>query len=135
MPLILNQLSFLFFDSEYLFMVLVVITGVLTGIEFPISSKLYFLRKGELGATAGTIDSADHTGRFYWRYTYERAFCPHIWDNGVVCNNSRAESDEPVISNIPFFSEEEGWWIACPPGNAVRTGTYSCGEKGRIFDI
>ena len=64
MPLVLNQLSFLFFNSEYLFMILVVITGVLTGIEFPISSKLYFLRKGELGATAGTIDSADHTGAF-----------------------------------------------------------------------
>jgi spermidine synthase len=64
MPLVLNRLSFLFFDSEYLFMILVVITGVLTGIEFPIASKLYFLRKGELGATAGTIDSADHTGAF-----------------------------------------------------------------------
>ncbi|MFQ5787606.1 MAG: hypothetical protein ACE5H1_06450, partial [Thermodesulfobacteriota bacterium] len=64
MPLVLNQLSFLFFDSEYLFMILVVITGVLTGIEFPIASKLYFLRKGELGATAGTIDSADHAGAF-----------------------------------------------------------------------
>ncbi len=63
-PLVLNQLSFLFFDSEYLFMVLVVITGVLTGIEFPISSKLYFLRKGEMGVTAGTIDSADHAGAF-----------------------------------------------------------------------
>lgn len=64
MPLVLNQLSSLFFDSEYLFMILVVITGVLTGIEFPISSKLYFLRKGELGATAGIIDSADHAGAF-----------------------------------------------------------------------
>ena len=64
MPLILNQLSFLFFDSEYLFMVLVVITGVLTGIEFPISSKLYFLRRGKLGVTAGTINSADHAGAF-----------------------------------------------------------------------
>jgi spermidine synthase len=64
MPLVLNRLSFLFFDSEYLFMVLVVITGVLTGIEFPIASKLYFLRKGEMGATAGTIDSADHAGAF-----------------------------------------------------------------------
>ena len=109
MPLILNQLSFLFFDSEYLFMVLVVITGVLTGLVFPISSKLYFLCRGEPGVTAGTIDSADHAGSFYWRHTYWCAFCPHIWDNGVMYNNSRAESDEPAIFNIPFFSEEENW--------------------------
>ena len=64
MPLILNQLSFLFSNSEYLFMLLVVITGVLTGLVFPISSKLYFLRRGELGVTAGTINSADHAGAF-----------------------------------------------------------------------
>jgi len=62
MPLILSQLSSLFFDSEYLFMILVVITGVLVGLEFPIAGKLYLMRKGELGATAGTIDSADHAG-------------------------------------------------------------------------
>ena len=109
MPLVLNHLSFLFFDSEYLFMVLVVITGVLTGIEFPISSKLYFLRKGELGVTAGTIDSADHAGAFIGAILTGVLFVPIFWDNGVMCNNSRVESDEPVISNIPFFSEEEGW--------------------------
>jgi len=62
MPYILNQLSSLFFDSEYLFMILVVITGVLVGLEFPIAGKLYLMRKGELGITAGTIDSADHAG-------------------------------------------------------------------------
>jgi spermidine synthase len=64
MPFILNQLSSLFFDSEYLFMILVVITGVLVGLEFPIAGKLYLMRKGELGTTAGTIDSADHAGAF-----------------------------------------------------------------------
>lgn len=64
MPFVLNQISSLFFDSVYLFMVLVVITGVLVGLEFPIAGKLYFMRKGELGATAGTIDSADHAGAF-----------------------------------------------------------------------
>ena len=64
MPFILNQLSSLFFDSEYLFMILVVITGVLVGLEFPIAGKLYLMRKGELGITAGTIDSADHAGAF-----------------------------------------------------------------------
>jgi len=64
MPFILNQLSSLFFDSEYLFMILVAITGVLVGLEFPIAGKLYLMRKGELGTTAGTIDSADHAGAF-----------------------------------------------------------------------
>jgi spermidine synthase len=64
MPFVLHQLTFLFFDSEYLFMFLVVITGVLTGLEFPISSKLYLLRREDLGVTAGAIDSADHAGAF-----------------------------------------------------------------------
>ncbi len=63
-PFILYQFTFLFFDSEYLFMFLVVITGVLTGLEFPISSKLYLLRRKDLGVTAGAIDSADHAGAF-----------------------------------------------------------------------
>jgi spermidine synthase len=64
MPFILNHLSAMFFDSEYLFMILVVITGVLVGLEFPIAGKLCLMRKGESGTTAGTIDSADHTGAF-----------------------------------------------------------------------
>ncbi|MCR4290953.1 MAG: fused MFS/spermidine synthase [Candidatus Scalindua sp.] len=64
MPFVLNQLSSLFSDSEYLFMILVAVTGVLVGLEFPIAGKLYLMRKGELGTTAGTIDSADHAGAF-----------------------------------------------------------------------
>ena len=64
MPFVLNQLSSLFIDSEYLFMILVVITGVLVGLEFPLAGKLYLMRKGELGITAGMIDSADHAGAF-----------------------------------------------------------------------
>ncbi len=63
-PFILHQLTFLFFDSEYLFMFLVVITGVFTGLEFPISSKLYLFRREDLSVTAGVIDSADHAGAF-----------------------------------------------------------------------
>ncbi len=63
-PFILHQLAFLFFESEYLFMLLIVITGVLTGLEFPISSKLYLLRNEDLSVTAGAIDCADHTGAF-----------------------------------------------------------------------
>ena len=64
MPFVLNQFSSLFLDFEYLFMILVVITGVLVGLEFPIAGKLYLMRKGELGTAAGTIDSADHAGAF-----------------------------------------------------------------------
>jgi spermidine synthase len=63
-PIILNQLSFQFVGSEYLFMLLVIIAGVLTGFEFPIASKLYFLCKRDSGVTAGMIDSADHAGAF-----------------------------------------------------------------------
>ncbi len=63
MPFVLNQLSSLFLDSEYLFMILVVVTGILVGLEFPIASKLYLMRR-EVGTTAGAIDSADHAGAF-----------------------------------------------------------------------
>ncbi len=64
MPFVLDQLSSLLFDSEYLFMVLVTLTGVLVGMEFPIAGKLYLMRKGELSLAAGTVDSADHAGAF-----------------------------------------------------------------------
>jgi spermidine synthase len=47
-----------------MFMILVAITGVLVGLEFPIAGKLYLVRKGGVGITAGTIDSADHAGAF-----------------------------------------------------------------------
>ncbi|HHT9154362.1 MAG TPA: hypothetical protein ACFYD5_00960 [Candidatus Tripitaka sp. YC43] len=69
--------------SEALFMFLVVIPGLLTGMEFPIASKLYMeevasassasLRAGsgglptkaaEMGFTAGILDSVDHAGAF-----------------------------------------------------------------------
>jgi len=64
MPFVLNQFFSLFLDFEYMFMILVVITGMLVGLEFPIAGKLYLMRKGELGTTAGTIESADHAGAF-----------------------------------------------------------------------
>jgi len=63
-PFVLNRLSFQFFGSEYIFMFLVVVTGLLAGLEFPISSKLYLLCKSDPGVTAGRIDSADHAGAF-----------------------------------------------------------------------
>ena len=64
MPFILGQLSLRFFGSEYIFMILVIITGILTGLEFPIAGKLYLQNKGDSGVTAGKIDSADHAGAF-----------------------------------------------------------------------
>ncbi|GAX62826.1 spermidine synthase [Candidatus Scalindua japonica] len=64
MPFVLDQFSSMLIDSEYRFMILVGITGVLVGLEFPIGGKLYLMHKGELGVTAGTIDSADHAGAF-----------------------------------------------------------------------
>ncbi|ODS32925.1 MAG: spermidine synthase (putrescine aminopropyltransferase) [Candidatus Scalindua rubra] len=64
MPFILSRVTFQFYGSEYLFMLLVIITGILTGLEFPISSKLYFLCKRDSGITAGKVDSADHAGAF-----------------------------------------------------------------------
>jgi spermidine synthase len=63
-PIFFSQLSFQFVGSEYLFMLLVIIAGILTGFEFPIASKLYFLCKRDSGVTAGMIDSADHAGAF-----------------------------------------------------------------------
>ncbi len=50
--------------SEALFMFLVLIPGVLTGMEFPVASKLYIEEAAEMGFTAGILDSADHTGAF-----------------------------------------------------------------------
>jgi spermidine synthase len=50
--------------SEALFMFLVVIPGLLTGIEFPVASRLYIEEAAEMGFTAGVIDSADHAGAF-----------------------------------------------------------------------
>jgi len=58
--------------SEALFMFLVVIPGLLTGMEFPIASKLYMeevagplpTKAAEMGFTAGILDSVDHAGAF-----------------------------------------------------------------------
>lgn len=50
--------------SEALFMLLVIIPGFLTGMEFPIASRLYIEEKAEMGFTAGILDSADHAGAF-----------------------------------------------------------------------
>ena len=49
---------------ELSFSVLLLISGFLTGSAFPAASKVYFSASGNLGKTAGIIDSADHLGAF-----------------------------------------------------------------------
>ncbi len=71
LPILLRLFSWQFTGSEFLFTMLVVIAGMLTGLVFPIASKLYLLSssRGVLqyaptGLTAGMVDSADHAGAF-----------------------------------------------------------------------
>ncbi len=46
---------------EYLFMILVVGAGLLTGLEFPLVSRI-FIDQAEVGTVAGWVDSFDHLG-------------------------------------------------------------------------
>ncbi len=71
LPQLLRLFSWQFAGSEYLFTMLVVIAGMLTGLVFPIASKLHLesrLSAPDSGLqthfTAGMIDSADHAGAF-----------------------------------------------------------------------
>jgi spermidine synthase len=69
LPFCIRLLSSSYFFSiptvvEILFMLLVGIAGILTGIEFPLASAAYLCSQGKLGKTAGMIDSADHIGAF-----------------------------------------------------------------------
>jgi spermidine synthase len=48
--------------SESCFMLLVIAAGALTGLEFPLVSKLYLMKEGGSGKVAGMVDSADHFG-------------------------------------------------------------------------
>ncbi len=50
--------------SEVLFMVFIVIPGIITGLEFPIASRVYLEGDVDSGPTAGMVDSADHVGAF-----------------------------------------------------------------------
>ena len=49
------------FGLEYLFMILVAGAGVLTGLEFPLVSKI-FITHDDVGTVAGWVDSFDHFG-------------------------------------------------------------------------
>jgi len=48
--------------SESCFMLLVMIAGILTGLEFPLVARLYLTKEGGSGKVAGMVDSADHLG-------------------------------------------------------------------------
>ncbi len=69
--------------SEVLFMLLVVVPGLLTGMEFPIASKLYLEEKAEMGFTAGILDSADHAGAFLGALLTGIVMLPVLGVNGT----------------------------------------------------
>jgi len=48
-------------NLEYLFMTLVVGAGWLTGLQFPLVSKI-LINRGDVGTVAGWVDSFDHLG-------------------------------------------------------------------------
>ena len=50
--------------SEYVFMLLFVIAGALTGIEFPVAGRLHLECTGRVGGTSGAVDGSDHAGAF-----------------------------------------------------------------------
>lgn len=62
--LFLKRFPFETAGSEALFMILIIIPGIITGLEFPIASKIYLKEEADSGPTAGMVDSADHVGAF-----------------------------------------------------------------------
>ena len=57
----LSTSSAVLINLEYLFMFLVVGAGCLTGLQFPLVSKI-LINRGEVGTVAGWVDSFDHLG-------------------------------------------------------------------------
>ena len=62
--------------EEILYMLLVGITGLLTGIEFPVASALYIHHGARIGKTAGMLDSADHIGACFGALVVGIIFIP-----------------------------------------------------------
>ena len=62
--LFIKWFPFHYAGSEVFFMILLVIPGIITGLEFPIASRIYLEEEVDSGLTAGMINSADHTGAF-----------------------------------------------------------------------
>ena len=57
----LSTFSAAVINMEYLFMILVVGAGWLTGLQFPLVSKI-LINRGDVGTVAGWVDSFDHLG-------------------------------------------------------------------------
>ncbi|MFQ5862065.1 MAG: fused MFS/spermidine synthase [Candidatus Brocadiales bacterium] len=62
--LFLKWFPFQYAGSEAFFMLLIVIPGIITGLEFPIASRIYLEEEVDSGRTAGMVNSADHVGAF-----------------------------------------------------------------------
>jgi spermidine synthase len=59
-----SQNKALLFHSEYLFFYLIGLAGVLTGLQFPLVSKIMLTLGDDPGKIAGAVDSLDHLGAF-----------------------------------------------------------------------
>ncbi len=62
--LFIKWLPYHYPGSGAFFMVLMVIPGIITGLEFPVASRIYLGDEPDSGPTAGIINSADHIGAF-----------------------------------------------------------------------
>ncbi|GAK58474.1 spermine synthase [Candidatus Vecturithrix granuli] len=64
LPLFLKGLASIHISAwiEAVFMILVVVAGLLTGVEFPIGSAFYLHNQQNLGKTAAMLEGADHLG-------------------------------------------------------------------------
>lgn len=63
MPFIIEQIA-RWSVTEYIFVLLIAISGLLTGLVYPVANRLYLESGVTIGKTAGLIDSADHLGAF-----------------------------------------------------------------------
>jgi spermidine synthase len=108
LPLLLRLFSWQFAGSEYLFTTLVVIAGVLTGLVFPIASKLYLLSSGNSGLTAGMVDSADHGGAFIGAIITGVLFVPLLGINGACVVIAALNGASAVLLLTVLFFAKKG---------------------------
>ncbi|MBI4833463.1 MAG: fused MFS/spermidine synthase [Planctomycetes bacterium] len=50
--------------GEYPFILLIMLCGIITGLAYPVASRLYLESEPRIGKASGLIDSADHFGAF-----------------------------------------------------------------------
>ncbi|HHT9125685.1 MAG TPA: fused MFS/spermidine synthase [Candidatus Brocadiia bacterium] len=97
LPFLLRLFSLGFVGSESLFMILVVTAGMLTGLVFPIASKLYLLSSGSHGLTAGMVDSTDHAGAFIGAITTGVLFVPLLGITGACTITAALNAASAVL--------------------------------------